>query len=74
MTGDGRHIRLLIGLGAAVLLLVGKIFSLQLVDDSYKTDADRNSTIYETIYPPAESSTTGTEQSWSVTRLPTISW
>ena len=51
MTGDGRHIRLLIGLGAAVLLLVGKIFSLQLVDDSYKTDADRNSTIYETIYP-----------------------
>ena len=51
MTGDGRHIRLLIGLGAAALLLLGKIFSLQIVDDRYKEDADRNSTIYETIYP-----------------------
>ena len=51
MTGDGRHIRLLIGLGAMALLLLGKIFSLQIVDDRYKEDADRNSTIYETIYP-----------------------
>ena len=51
MTGDGRHIRLLIGLGAMTLLLLGKIFSLQIVDDRYKEDADRNSTIYETIYP-----------------------
>ena len=51
MTRNGRHIRLLIGLGVAALVLLGKIFSLQLLDNRYKEDADRNSTIYETIYP-----------------------
>ena len=51
MTRDGRHIRLLVGLGAVVLLLLGKIFSLQLLDGTYKEDASRNATIYETIYP-----------------------
>ena len=51
MSADGRHIRLLIGLGVAAVLLLGKIFSLQVLDDQYKEDADRNSTIYETIYP-----------------------
>ena len=51
MTGNGRHIRLLVGLGAAVLLLLGSIFSIQILDDRYKQDADRNSTVYETIYP-----------------------
>ena len=51
MNRDGRHIRLLIGLGAATLLLLGKIFTLQILDGSYKEDADRNSTVYETIYP-----------------------
>jgi len=51
MTGDGRHIRLLIGLGAAVLLLLGNIFTLQIIKDSYKEDANKNSTVKETIYP-----------------------
>jgi penicillin-binding protein 2 len=51
MKDNGRHIRLLIGLGAASLLLLGRIFSLQIVDHGYKEDADRNATIYETIYP-----------------------
>ena len=51
MSQDGRHIRLLVGLGAAVLLLLGKIFSLQIVDGRYKEDAERNATIFETIYP-----------------------
>ena len=51
MKSDGRHIRLLIGLGAASLLLLGRIFTLQIVDKGYKEDADRNATIYETIYP-----------------------
>jgi penicillin-binding protein 2 len=51
MKDDGRHIRLLIGLGVASLLLLGRIFSLQIVDRGYKEDADRNATIYETIYP-----------------------
>ena len=51
MSSDGRHIRLFIGLGIVVLLLLGKIFSIQIMDGRYKEDADRNSTIYETIYP-----------------------
>ena len=51
MSGDTRHIRLFIGLGFVVLLLLGKIFSLQILEGRYKEDADRNSTIYETIYP-----------------------
>ena len=51
MGADGRHIRLFIGLGIAVLLLLGKIFSIQILENRYKEDADRNSTIYETIYP-----------------------
>ena len=51
MNPDGRHIRILIGLGVAVLVLLGKIFSLQILDNRYKEDADRNATIYETIYP-----------------------
>ena len=51
MSRDRRHIRLLIGLGAAVLLLLGTLFSIQIPDNSYKQDADRNSTVYETIYP-----------------------
>lgn len=51
MKDNGRHIRLLIGLGAASLLLLGKIFSLQIVDRGYKEDANRNAILYETIYP-----------------------
>jgi len=51
MSSDGRHIRLFIGLGIAALLLLGKIFSIQILQNRYKEDADRNSTIYETIYP-----------------------
>ncbi len=51
MNPEGRHIRLIAGLGVVALLLLGKIFSLQILDDRYKKDADRNSTIRETIYP-----------------------
>ena len=51
MNPDGRHIRLLIGLGVAALLLLGKIFSLQILDSRYKEKASSNATIYETIYP-----------------------
>ena len=51
MSSDGRHIRLFIGLGIAALLLLGKIFSIQILQNRYKEDAERNSTIYETIYP-----------------------
>lgn len=34
-----------------MLLLLGKIFSLQILHPGLKEDADRNSTVYETIYP-----------------------
>ena len=51
MNPDGRHIRLLIGLGVATLLLLGKIFSLQILDKSYKENASKNATIKETVYP-----------------------
>ena len=51
MKQDYRHIVLLVGLGAVVLLLLGKIFTLQVLNPGLKEDADRNSTVYETIYP-----------------------
>ena len=51
MRKDYRHIRLLVGLGIAVAVLLGKIFSLQILNPHLKEDADRNSTIYETVYP-----------------------
>ena len=50
MDSGKRHIPLLIGLGVVALILLGRIFSLQVID-RYKEDADRNSTVYETIYP-----------------------
>ena len=50
MDSGKRHIPLLIGLGVTALILLGRIFSLQVID-RYKEDADRNSTVYETIYP-----------------------
>ncbi len=51
MKQDYRHIRLIIGLGAVALLLLGKLFSIQILNGSYKKDADSNSKVYETIYP-----------------------
>ena len=51
MNTDRRHIRLLVGLGVATVLLLGKIFSIQVLDDHYKIDADNNTTVREIIYP-----------------------
>ena len=48
---DLRHTKLLAGLGIAAAILLGKIFSLQILDGRYKENADRNATVYETIYP-----------------------
>ena len=50
-TNDIRHTRLLIGLGVVAVILLGKIFSIQVLDDHYKTDADNNTTVREIIYP-----------------------
>ena len=50
-TNDTRHTRLLIGLGVVAVILLAKIFSIQVLDDHYKTDADNNTTVREIIYP-----------------------
>lgn len=46
-----RESKLLIGLGAAVGILLIKLFNIQIVDDKYKMDAANNSMVYTTIYP-----------------------
>ena len=51
MSPNPRHISLLIGLGAVALLLLVRIFSIQILDGRYKSDADRQATVRETIYP-----------------------
>lgn len=47
-----RSNKLLIGLAAVCLLLLGKLFYIQIINDSYKRDASNNSMVYRTIYPP----------------------
>jgi len=47
-----RKHKLLIGLGVVAVILLGKIFYIQIVNDKYKTDASNNSMYYEYIYPP----------------------
>lgn len=46
-----RQNKLLAGLVAVVLILFGKLFYIQILDDRYKTDASNNSMVYQTIYP-----------------------
>lgn len=46
-----RKNKLLIGLCTAALILIAKLFSIQILDDRYKLAADNNSLAYNTIYP-----------------------
>ena len=46
-----RKNKLLIGLCTAAAILIGKLFSIQIIDDSYKMDARNNTMVYSTIYP-----------------------
>ena len=46
-----RKNKLLIGLVAAALLLLAKIFYIQIIDDKYKISAENNSMVREIIYP-----------------------
>ena len=48
---DSRVVKLLIGLGVVAAILLGKIFYIQIVDDSYKQNASNNSMFYDIIYP-----------------------
>lgn len=47
-----RKNKLLIGLSAFALLLLGKLFYIQIINDEYKKDASNNSMVYADIYPP----------------------
>lgn len=46
-----RENKLLIGLCAAAGILIAKLFSIQIIDDKYKMDADNNSMVYSVTYP-----------------------
>ena len=46
-----RKNKLLIGLCTAVAILIIKLFSIQILDDKYKMDAENNSMVYSIIYP-----------------------
>ncbi len=41
-----------IGLAIAAVLLLARLFYIQIVNSKFKTDALNNSIVYETIYPP----------------------
>lgn len=47
-----RKNKLLIGLAAFALVLLGKLFYIQIINDEYKKDASNNSMVYTDIYPP----------------------
>lgn len=46
-----RENKILAGLVVSTLILVGRLFVIQILDDSYKIDASNNSMVYSTIYP-----------------------
>ena len=46
-----RKNKLLIGLGTTALILISKLFVIQIIDDKYKLDADNNSMVYTIISP-----------------------
>ena len=46
-----RENKLLIGLCTAAVILIAKLFSIQILDDKYKLSAENNTMVYTTIYP-----------------------
>ena len=46
-----RKKKLLIGLVVVAIILIAKLFSIQIIDDKYKMDAENNSMVYSTIFP-----------------------
>lgn len=46
-----RKNKLIIGLAAVGLIYIARLFVIQILDDSYKTDASNNSMVYMTINP-----------------------
>lgn len=47
----GKDKRLLAGLTVFLLVLAGRLFYIQVIDDSYKVSAENQSMVYSTIYP-----------------------
>ncbi len=47
----GRDKKLMVGLCCMALILIVKLFIIQIVDDKYKIDASNNSMVYDIIYP-----------------------
>ena len=43
-----RENKLLIGLCTAAAILIAKLFSIQIINDDYKTNAENNSIVYTT--------------------------
>ena len=48
-----RENKLLIGLCTVAVILILRLFSIQIIEDKYKMDAENNSMVYSTIYEPA---------------------
>ena len=49
--GNGRRIKLMIGLMIVAAIILGKLFYIQIVDEKYKINATNQSMYYEIIYP-----------------------
>ena len=47
-----RKNKLLFGLLAVAVILLAKLFYIQVIDSDYKKDASNNSMVYSVIYPP----------------------
>lgn len=52
MDYSSRFGHIVLGLIICALILLGRLFYIQILDDRYKTDALNNSIVRETIYPP----------------------
>ncbi len=44
--------KLLIGLAVVAIILLAKLFYIQIINDEYKKDASNNSMVYAPVYPP----------------------
>ena len=49
--GNNRSRVLLVGLVVVAIILLGKLFYIQIIDDKYKINASNNSMVYDIIYP-----------------------
>ena len=49
--GNNRSRVLLIGLVAVAVIILCKLFYIQIVEDKYKINASNNSMVYDIIYP-----------------------